>query len=106
MEIGVDDFSARLNIFTGDKGSRTDISEASEKYPYGYNIGGDVDKYRMGALSFGYRGMRIGLNSEAIRHATQNRFHNWIGDKAFKELETPSYLYYYWGTNNRYSLWY
>ena len=33
--------------------------------------------HRLGALSFGYKGYRIGVNSEKIRHAIQNHaIHN------------------------------
>ncbi|MDO4728756.1 MAG: polymorphic toxin type 23 domain-containing protein [Bacteroidota bacterium] len=52
-------------------------------------LGGFIDevgeKHRLGTLTVGYKGWRVGTNSEHIRHAIQNRFiHNLIGDRASK----------------------
>ena len=44
-------------------------------------MGGDADIYRLGALSLGYKGQRVGWNSEGIRHAFQNQFAHGIAKK-------------------------
>jgi len=107
FEIGYGDLNLRLLMFTGSAATSTTSGEGSE-YPYGYYKGGDVDKYRLGALSLGYGQYRIGLNSEYIRNVFQNQFaHKVCKPQAwFKKLSTSWDPYFYYGTTNRYSLWF
>jgi hypothetical protein len=98
-------------MFTGDPRTfDVDVKhDMKGHYPNGYYKGGNVDKYRLGAFSLGHlpSGYRIGLNSEKGRHWIQNKLiHDNIGAPAFRELNIQDAFYYYWGTNNRYSLWY
>ncbi|MCF6348613.1 MAG: polymorphic toxin type 23 domain-containing protein [Flavobacteriaceae bacterium] len=93
LRVSVGDFSVGFNLFTG----RRDIKGES-RLPT--NTTGEYGKifkngfaneqgtpYRLGALTFGYRGYRIGVNSEHIRHAIQTRFiHDLIGDRAFRNM--------------------
>jgi hypothetical protein len=106
-QIGYGDFNLRMLLFTGPASSATGVSPKSNKYPHGYYTGGDADKYRLGAVSFGYKGYRVGVNTEAARHAFQNQLaHTIISPQpSFKVLNNHRYPYYYWGTNSRYSLW-
>ena len=106
-QIGWGDLNLRLNMMTGSGSDNAEVTGHSSKYPYGYYKGGGVDNVRFGALSLGYKGYRIGANSEGIRHTFQNRIvHNAIGQAGFKQLDNKWHPYYYWGTTNRYSLWY
>lgn len=108
-QIGYGDFNLRMLLFTGRASSHTSVDEyGSSKYPLGYYLGGDVDKYRLGAVSLGYKGYRVGVNTEAARHVFQNQLaHTIISPQpSFKVLNNHWYPYYYWGANSRYSLWY
>ena len=87
LSVSIGEFTGGFNLFTG---SRTKDDYAKElKMPGGYlGIGGpgkfgetykngpvsEGTPYRMGAAYFGYKGYRVGANSEWIRHAIQNVF--------------------------------
>lgn len=103
VNIGYGDFSLRLNMFTGM--NRTGRVNKDYK-PHGIYEGGDVDQYRFGALSVGYKNYRIGTNSENIRDLFQNRIvHRISGDPYFKKLDNIWHLFFYYGTTDRYGLW-
>jgi hypothetical protein len=106
VSIGYGDFDLNLHMFTGEP-SRKPHTEPSPGYPNGYHTG-DADMYRLGALSFGYRGQRAGWNDERIRHLFQNKLaHNKIRPQPyFKKLPIPGSLYTSTTRfNNPYSLW-
>ncbi len=104
MQIDFGYLSVRAQLFTGDKNTRDGvIDKGSNVYPYGYYVGGNVDSYRLGALTFGYKNFRVGVNSENVRHVIQNGFHNLIENPAFKKLNNDWSLYYYTGSQN--NLW-
>lgn len=108
--IGFGGVDLRLNMFTGDSYGKTDQDATSEGHPkYGLKTG-DGDDYRLGAVSLGYRGQRIGWNSEWIRHQFQNRFaHNFVKPQGYFRVlpqGLPGSLYTSTGGyNHRYSLW-
>jgi hypothetical protein len=108
VKIGYGDFEARMLLYTGDYASATHTDGYSSTYPNEYYVGGNVDKYRMGVLSLGYKGFRVGASSERFRHAFQNQFaHGLIAPQpGFKMLNSNFNPYFYMGTNSRYSLWY
>jgi hypothetical protein len=69
---------------------------------------------RAGVLSFGFGPIRIGRNSENIRHIFQNRFaHDFLmnGQKKeygpfwFQQLDIDPSWYFYFGTGNGNTLW-
>ena len=105
-QIGWGDWNIRMNLFTGSRDTHTGYGRESSTYPNGYYTGGDVDDYRMGALSIGYKNFRIGLNSERIRHTFQTTMHNFFNIPTYQMLNNHWNLYYYWGSNSRYSLWF
>lgn len=75
----------------------------------GYYIGGDVDKYRLGVLSFGSKYIgpaRIGINSEFVRHAFQNVLaHTWLSPQPmFKILSNSINFYYMIESKNAFTL--
>ena len=107
--------SAGFNLMTGDFSSHTTISTPNKQYPNGYYEGGNVDRYRLGAAYVGFGGLRLGVNSEWIRHAIQNR---WAHDNKYFPMQflgrpQPGFLmlnkainfYYYYGSYNPNSLW-
>lgn len=115
VSIGVLDVDLRLNMFTGDPvNSFNNLKDP--KYPHGVWDGGAADKFRLGALSLGYNGNRIGLNGEGIRHTFQNKFahteHKVLG---MKFLRNQTYFRHLGGGyraysetstfSNPYSLW-
>ncbi len=109
--IGFGNVSARLNMFTGDSYGETEHSP--ELIAQGYHRGlktGDGDMYRLGALSLGYRGQRIGWNSEGIRDLFQNKFaHEKVSPQEyFRRLPQGYPGSLYTSTTrfiNKYSLW-
>lgn len=107
VSLGYGDFDIRVNQFTGD--SHDMVEPPSEGYPFGIKTG-DGDMYRLGALSVGYKGHRIGWNNEPIRDYFQNYIaHTKIRPQAyFRRLPSgyPGSLYTSTtGFKNRYSLW-
>jgi len=102
----------RLNQFTGEP---TKTLPATEEYPNEI-YGGNADNFRLGALSVGYKGQRVGWNSEGIRHLFQNRFahtqHRVMGMKIlynqpyFRNLGGKGSIYSQSSSySNPYSLW-
>ncbi len=88
LNISIGDFSAGFNLFTGYRDYENEnglvskhrdpscIDAYGRRNPNGITpeIG---TKYRLGALTVGYKGYRIGVNSEHVRHAIQNQaIHN------------------------------
>ncbi len=114
VQLGWGDYSLGVNLYTGDANSpgRTieganGITTNGVYYPNGYYKGGNVDDYRMGALSFGYKNYRAGINSEWVRHATQNIFaHSWLKPQpGFLMLDKKINPYFNHQSRNPYSLW-
>ena len=108
--------SIGLNLFTGNPGvlhsdRRTfNDPEANNRETYMINENGDdPDQYRAGILYVGLGPVRLGVNSENIRHFFQNRFaHDFLcrGDSPyFKVLNRPGQGYFYFGTGTGSNLW-
>jgi len=91
--IGYKDINVTLRLFTGKRvmGNDTDPGTFTEKDtgpwcgPLGKNcwkgkwVAGDaINKYRMGALSIGYKGYELGWNHDNVRFAFQNKFAHTI----------------------------
>ena len=63
-------------------------------------------KYRLGALTFGYDGYRIGVNSEHVRHAIQNSIiHRAINDNEFMNASWYWKGYVQYKTSNIFTSW-
>ncbi|ASF42583.1 polymorphic toxin type 23 domain-containing protein [Capnocytophaga endodontalis] len=113
--ISIGDFSLQMNLFTGKSGK--DANKSDEiSYSEGYLKKGkrlgvwdncEADMYRLGALSIGYRGYKIGTNSEHIRNAFQNYFaHKIVTPQAgFRMIDRKWNSYYQYLTPNKYTLW-
>jgi hypothetical protein len=105
-------FDARLNMFTGDSYGILDVTDDALRlgHPdFGLKTG-DGDKYRFGAITLGYKGMRYGWNSEGIRHIFQNKFaHNMVSPQAYFRRMPNGYPgqshFQFSNFNNPYSLW-
>lgn len=109
--IGYKGVDVRLNMFTGDPYKDVDVSDAvkAEGYPRGLKTG-DGDLYRLGALSLGFKGQRIGWDSESIRDLFQNKFaHERVSPQPYFRRMPQGYPgRLYTSTtqfNNKYSLW-
>ncbi|WP_323028415.1 polymorphic toxin type 23 domain-containing protein [Gelidibacter japonicus] len=112
VQIGFKDFKAGFNLFTGDpsldEGSYNGHDGASINGSYSSNgsyMGSNANKYRLGAAYFGYRGNRLGVNSESIRNSIQNGLHDIIGSPRFPVLNIPNSFYQQYQTNNPFTLW-
>ena len=115
--ISYGDFSAGLNMFTGDP--HLDDSEATpggaspggkynkktEKYN-GIYKGVNASKYRTGVLYLGYRNYRIGYNSEGVRNFFQNTLiHDNLGMPRFEKLDIKGSAYYQYQFNTPFTTW-
>jgi RHS repeat-associated protein len=117
LKLSVGDYSIGFNLMTG----KRDVKYEDENLPGGYKGGKEFgikdgmnrnlpngavhevgNKYRLGSLSVGYKGYRLGVNSERIRHAIQNHaIHNLsfnpfgikIINKAQRGFENQSWDY-------------
>ena len=115
LNLSVGEFSAGFNLFTGQR-SRTDqeteeASTHSYKDRFGVNhknapVNEIGTKYRLGALTFGYGGYRVGVNSEHIRHAIQNSIiHRAINDNEFMNTSWYWKGYVQYKTSNIFTSW-
>jgi len=120
--ISIGKFSMNLNLFTG---KRTEEDYKIEKAMPGGEVGyssygkygeyyknGIVHergtKYRLGVLSFGYNGYNIGLNSEWIRHQTQNKMIHGskIANQRMFEMTSDKWnSYFQYKTKNQFTSW-
>jgi RHS repeat-associated protein len=110
--------SLNLNMFTGDPGK--DIAFRQSEYLTVYDKNGKPHKaysqldannpnQRAGVLTFGIGPIRIGRNSEQIRHVFQNRFaHDMLtGGKSYWFMKLPISPSWYWsiGSGHGNTLW-
>lgn len=112
LSVKVDKFGIGFNLYTGDPGLDEDtrslnVSETSEYYPRGY-YEGNSDDFRLGAVYTIVGNARLGTDSEAHRHAIQNKFaHSGpYGNPQpyFKVLDLPTTTYFQY-LNNPFTLW-
>lgn len=114
--IRVGPFYLGVNLFTGDPGAKEEDRVAQPDPENNYRMtyvinekGNDPDQYRAGLLYIGAGPFRVGMNSEKVRHALQNRFaHDFLrGGKVpyFKVLDRPDETYFYFGTETGGTLW-
>ncbi len=118
-KITIGDFSAGLNIFTGDPR----LDDANEVPGYsGASVGGkynnktgqqngiykgiNAGKYRLGVLYLGYKNYRVGYNSEVIRAFFQNKVvHDTFGVPRFEKLDIKGSFYYQYQYNTPFTTW-
>ncbi|WP_262895913.1 polymorphic toxin type 23 domain-containing protein, partial [Capnocytophaga periodontitidis] len=118
IEIGK--FSLQTNLFTGKSGTDESgkpfkqaikdpnlVDFSSGRKGLGIWKNKEADMYRLGALTIGYGGWRVGTNSEHIRDAVQNWFaHKIISPQpGFRMLDTSWNGFYQYQTRNSYTLW-
>lgn len=105
------DFSVGFNLFTGSPGpsGNRPFDEINGHDTYIGSPTHNPDKYRLGGLYVGYKGIKFGRNSEQIRHVIQNRFAHDImtggSSKWFRVLNTSPSWYGNIGSQNPFSLW-
>lgn len=112
MMIAYRDISAGFNLFTGDPGDTMEnrpFETVDGHLTYIGDANHNPDKFRLGAAYVGYKNIRVGANSEKIRHVIQNRVaHDMLtkGEaKWFKILNNNWSAYGNVGTLNPFSLW-
>lgn len=113
--VGIGDFSMKLNMFTGRSGNDDNCSDcvnynegrSKKGNPLGIWDNPQADKYRLGALTIGYKGLNIGLNSEHIRDGFQNWFaHKFISPQpGFRMLDNSINPYFQFQNQNNFTLW-
>ncbi|WP_268225735.1 polymorphic toxin type 23 domain-containing protein, partial [Sinomicrobium oceani] len=123
VQLSYKDYSVGFNLFTGKReyvpgedsppqvGSNQ-MDDYGRRYPNGFvkEVG---TPYRLGALTFGYKGFRAGVDSEHIRHAIQDQaIHNLnilgVFDKRQPGFRNQSWNwkpYFQYQSPNSYSLW-
>lgn len=127
LQLSAGDFSVGFQLFTGYRGLDNQKEEGKiinskgklvnptydpqlrgsfgRKYKHGF-VNETGTPYRLGALSFGYKGYRIGVNSEHVRHAIQNRFiHGLIKDRGFRNMSWNWQSYAQYRTPNMFTAW-
>ena len=112
VSIGIGDFSAGFNIFTGKRDysgeNTTPITDYSngKYYPRGY-VNEVGTPYRLGAGYFGYKNYKFGINSERyISYPIQARFaHGLSPQGGFRVIDYSTRPYFQYQTKNPFSLW-
>ena len=111
-------FNAGFNLYTGDPGltveERNPQDLNGQETYFKNELGNDPDEYRSGVAYIGFAGLKIGANSEKIRHAIQNRFAHDIMYNLVKGEKLPHFkidenkrstLHWKIGTGTGNSLW-
>ena len=136
MRIEIGDFSMGFNLFTGERysdsyekyntngaplshdaqvmqniklnGNRGFIGDFGEKYRWGL-VQEKGTKYRFGGAYIGWKNMRLGTDSEWVRHGIQNILaHTWLSPQPAFEMLPGSSLwnpYIHAKTNNIFTSW-
>ena len=129
LNMSIGNFTTGFNLFTGyrfydkENGSISKhrdpmcIDEYGRKLPNGAVLEAK-EKYRLGALTIGYGGWRVGGNSEMVRDAIQTQtFHNfripWFGGKSILDKRQMSFEnqswdwkpFYQYRTYNPFTSW-
>ncbi|MFK8308351.1 polymorphic toxin type 23 domain-containing protein, partial [Capnocytophaga cynodegmi] len=120
MRIGIGEFSIQTNLFTGKSGTDSSglkfedaiqnpelVDLTSGRKGLGIWRNKEADMYRLGALTVGYKGWRVGTNSEYVRDVVQNWFAHTIvsPQPGFRMLSRDWQQYYQYQTKNPYTLW-
>ncbi|QHI38239.1 tRNA(Glu)-specific nuclease WapA [Kordia antarctica] len=128
LELGVGEYSVGFNLFTGKRNKESYKAEKSGQWdgnlgeigPYKSGKYGEHyknglvkevgTKYRLGALTFGYKGYKLGVNSEWVRHAIQNvAIHGspkWLAGQRMFEMQSNSWnRYFQYKTPNMFTSW-
>lgn len=131
LQFALGDFTAGFQLFTGQR-TRSDQEDEFKIYrtkkngrkewlnpTYGPEKRGAFNrkfkhgfvneigtKYRLGALTIGYKNIRAGVNSEHVRHAIQNRvIHGLIKDRGFENTSWDWKSYFQYRSPNKFSSW-
>jgi len=111
FQLNIGHFKMGFNLFTGDPGLDKDdrISEEGSGIHEGKRVftSGNINKYRQGVAYVGFGPLKIGANSEKIRHQVQNRFsHDLLKPGPHVQvLNRPDEFYWYGGTGYGTGLW-
>jgi len=122
LNVSVGEFSAGFNLFTGYRDLQYEkdhgLSDSNghfprvegktsfgRKYPRGFVVE-TGESYRLGSLTLGYGNYHIGVNSEKVRHAIQDRvIHGIIKDAGFTNCSWKWDNYFQYRTQNGFTLW-
>lgn len=122
LNLSVGDYTAGFNLMTGkrnlDYEKKTGMSDSKghfskkegitsfgRNYPRGF-VKEEGNQYRLGALTFGYKGYRVGVNSEHVRHAIQDRaIHGIIRDGGFENKSWKWNGYFQYRIQNIFTSW-
>ena len=115
LNMSVGDYTAGFNLFTGERPRKEQKGEEASTHSYKdrfgvYHKNAPVNeigtKYRLGALTVGYKGFRMGVDSEHVRHAIQNAIiHRGIDDNEFMNQSWDWKPYFQYQTPNQFSSW-
>jgi len=115
LTLSYKDYSVGFNLFTGERNSKDQKGEiglpkeTTDDFGKFFKNGFVKEQgypYRMGTLTFGYKGYKFGVNSEHIRHAIQTRvIHDVIGDRGFKNQSWNWKSYFQYKTPNKFTSW-
>ncbi|MEJ5105767.1 polymorphic toxin type 23 domain-containing protein [Chryseobacterium sp. MYb328] len=127
LNLSIGDYSAGFSLMTGYRGlDNQAVEEESRimnnkgklvnpvmnerdgfgrKFKYSF-VNETGTPYRLGALYVGYKGYRVGVNSEHVRHAIQNRaIHGLIKDKGFVNQSWNWQPYFQYKTPSMFTTW-
>ena len=110
LTIGNKDVYAGFNLYTGDPNIAVGDRPSDVINGQKYYFKGTANNFRLGAAFVGYKGYRLGRNSEGIRNIIQNK----VAHTRLSNPDVPYFpvlqdikrsIYYRIGTSNHYSLW-
>ncbi len=111
--VGYGDFSVGVRIFTGDPGYTweerrrgRDLEYYNDAHPELYAYGKRANDFRLGIAYVGYKGYRLGVNSQKVANGQ-----NWIHDNKkvpvsrFAPMINKTTLYYQYVIPNPFTIW-
>ena len=106
LKLSIKDASIGFNLFTGDPGLES-RNRSKAKGPFGFDeYISEPRKYRLGAAYLGYKKLKVGVNSEYVRHGIQNyAIHRPQGLAYFPVQNNKINSFYRFGSQNPLSLW-
>jgi RHS repeat-associated protein len=110
LSLGYKDFELECKLFTGyrDFNNAKPTLDGQGHAPYGWVGNPEINEYRLGAVSIGYKGYKVGWNSDGIRHAVQNQFAHdkpWGRPQAWIPCMRLSKPFLEYRPNNRFTYW-
>jgi Bacterial toxin 23 len=108
LSIGIGDWTVETRMFTGyrDLKNVKQYMEGQEYHDRGWVGNPEINDYRAGIVSIGYKGYKAGWDNDYFRHVFQNRFaHGCIKPQAYIPRIPLSRSFFEYRTPSQFTHW-